>query len=141
MVGGEVRIPAAVRQQAATVAAPAQVTVLAGEARDGTAVAVAAELERLLGELDLTPSAVVAVNLARDDGYAHALSVAPILALQPSVELPLLGADGTELTPGTAAHFSGLGLPAIVAGDVDLIGPAGAATLERVLETPGGERR
>ncbi len=136
VVGGEVRIPAAVRQQAAAVAAPARTVLLAGEARDGTAVAVAAELERLAGELGASPSSVVAINLTREDGYAHALSMSPVLAVLPTAYLPVLGEDGGVYTGVTVEHFRGAALPALIAGDVDIISATSAVQLERLLETP-----
>lgn len=136
VVGGEVRIPAAVRASAEAVAAPAETVVLAGPTRDATAVAVAAEVERLAGESDAVPFAAVGLNLTRDDGYAHALSIAPVLALLPTVFVPLLGPGGTELTPVAVDHFEGIALPTLVAGDVDLVSPEAAAALERLVETP-----
>jgi hypothetical protein len=139
VVGGVVRVPAAVGQQAGT-AADAAVTVLAGEARDGTAVAVAAEIERLAGQTDQTPSTVVGVNLTREDGYAAALSAAPLLARSPGVYLPLLGPDGAQLTPVTIGHFFGIGLPAVLAGDVDAISETAAASVERMLERSAVQR-
>lgn len=137
VVGGEVRVSAAVRQQAAEIAAPGELVVLAGEARDGTAVEVAAEMERLLGPEGLAPFLAVGINLTRDDGYAHALSMAPLFGALPSVYLPLLGADGSEYSRVTVEHFAGLAVPGVIAGDVDIVSEGSAAALEDLLETAG----
>jgi len=140
VVGGEVRVSAAVRAHAAELAAPGELVVLAGGTRDATAVEVAAEVERLLGPRGLAPFFAVGINLTRDDGYAHALSMSPLFGALPGVYAPLLGTDGSEYSAVTVDHLAGLAVPAVVAGDVDLVSAASAAAFEALLETaPAGD--
>lgn len=136
IVGGEVRVSDATRAQAIRLAEPAQTTVLAGDTRDGTAIAVATEVETILDGLGGFPQVAVAINLTRPDGYAPALSISPFLATVPSLFLPVLGDNGDQYTPVVSDYAGGLGLDALILGDTDFISAQSQAALERLLETP-----
>jgi len=135
VVGGEVRVEAQTRQQAAEAAAVPVPIVLAGAARDETAVLVAAEIERLVDDLDLAIAAAVTLNLTRDDGWAHGLSSSPFLGSVPSVFVPVLGEDGSQYSAATVDYFQGFGISGIIPGDVDLVSEQSAADLEVLLST------
>lgn len=138
VVGGDVRIPQATRDAAAQ-AAGVQPIVLAGAARDETAVRVAAEIERLYDGVGLSLASVVALNLTRDDGWNYGLSAAPFVAVVPSVFLPLIGDDGSELSDPTVEYFQGFGLDVVVNGDVDIVSDAAADGMSSLLATRPGE--
>ncbi len=137
VVGGETRVPTPVIQQARAALDPDELRVLKGAARDGTAVAVAGEVERLLDEEFASfPELGIVFNLSREDGYAHALSMAPLLAATDSVYLPLLGDDGSELSDVLRGYDQGLGIDVVLAGGRDVLSMRGAETLREVLEEP-----
>lgn len=137
VVGGEVRVEAQTRQQAAEAAAVPEPIVLAGAARDETAVLVAGEIERLVDDLDLAVAAGLTLNLTRDDGWAHGLASSAFLGSVPSVFIPVLGEDGSEYSAATVDYFQGFGIGGIIPGDVDLVSEQSAADLEVLLSTPG----
>ena len=108
----------------------AQILRLSGSDRIETADTVASwhvgELQRR--GLD-PPGTVVAANLRRDDGYAHALSAAPLLGATAGVLLPVEGVDGTVIAEGTRTTFCGVPGQPIIAGGPDVVAPEAAAAV------------
>lgn len=140
VVGGEVRVSKLVADAAGRASQAEDTVLLKGETRDGTAVAVAGEVERLFdAEFQAPPQLGVAFNLSREDGYAHALSMAPVLATLPTLYLPVLGESGDELSDVLRGFDQGLAVDTVVAGDTDIISEEGANALAELLATPGTE--
>lgn len=136
VVGGEVRIEPGTRDQAAEAAQVPEPVLLAGETREGTAVEVAAQIEQLVADIGLDVTAAVTLNLTREDGYAHGLSVSPFLGSVPSVYVPVLGPTGSEYSQTVIDSFQGFGITGIIPGDVDLVDEDSAEDLKTLLDTP-----
>jgi putative cell wall-binding protein len=144
VIGGNSAVDQTVADAAGQVAGGALVTRLGGGARDGTAVAVGVEIERILADFGLVPAVGIAVNLRRGDGYAHVLSASVFAGgiLQPDagvafgVFLPLESSDGRTLTVDGRAYACGLGADVIVQGDRDLI----VESAVRELQTAAGQQ-
>jgi subtilisin family serine protease len=118
--------------QAAGTAARAPVQRLSGPSRDTTAIAVSAEVQRLLRP-GLPPYAI-AIELDRADGFAHALSAAVLAGSTSSVFVPVRAPSaGERLTDATVDHACGLGGDALLAGDADLLPDRLGAELVAVL--------
>ncbi len=112
-------------------------TRLAGEERNGTVVAVSAMVEMVLAQTPLgRPQNALAVNVRRDDAYAHMLSAVMPLGSYTGVYLPVEEDGGTTIPDVTAEYAAGLGLGLFLMGDTDLIADETGATLEAIVETP-----
>jgi hypothetical protein len=107
---------------------------LAGPTRDGTAVAIADELEELMAVLEeRLPTFAVAVNVRRADGFAHALSASLIPGFFGAVFVPVEGSGGTLLTPEARDYVRGFGIDGVVIGGPDLVADHVHADLEDLL--------
>lgn len=144
VVGGTGAVTAEVARAAQTAAGARRggagtVTVvrLAGESRDETAVAVARELESQASAAGRPPRSIVAVNLSRSDGFAHALSASALLGAFGGLLVPVLGDGGTVLPASAATLVRGRGLPGAVAGGTDLVAESTRRDLEALLATRG----
>lgn len=137
VVGGTVRVTESTERSALQQTGLAQATRLAGEERNGTVVAVSAAVEQILAATPIGgPAFTLAVNVRRADAYAHMLSATIPLGTATGIFVPVEEDGGTVVTPVAEAYATGLGLPLILMGDVDLIAEATGATLEAIVETP-----
>lgn len=121
LIGGEAAINA---QVAADIAAltDAQIDRLAGATRTGTAVAVAREY-LALSEGGDAPQLTVAVNLRRDDAFAHVLSATMLSGAQHAMLAAVEGATAPEhrLDPEVVEFLCDLGTAAVIAGGADVV--------------------
>lgn len=101
---------------------------LAGVDRSGTTVAVSTEFERIYGEqfeaafgFTAVPNVVAAVNLRRNDGYAHVLSASALVGARAGVFVPVEGATGDQIAAEAQAYVCRFPAEGVVAGGIDLI--------------------
>lgn len=132
VVGGAGVVSEAVAVTAAQ-AGRAALRRLSGPARDATAVAVSQEILDVLERAGVAaPRHIVAVNLRRGDGYAHAISASALPGSASGVFVPVEETGGTLLTAQTQAFIRERlrfdGMIGTVAGGEDLIA---RATLDR----------
>lgn len=106
---------------------------LGGAARDETAVSVARAMEELLRESGRDPGAVLAVNVDRDDGFAHVLSATMIVGTTAAVLVPVRGAGGDVLTTPAIEYVRGKQLDAVIVGGLDLVTDEVAGQLQVLL--------
>ena len=113
---------------------------LAGTTRHGTAVAVSIEFERAFAQqfeeafgVPAIPNLVAAVNLRREDGFAHVLSASSLTGAFAGVFVPVEGEGGTEITPEAQAYACRFPAAAFVMGGEDLIARSTAALLDELV--------
>lgn len=126
VVGGEDAIsePTAQAARRAAGTAPEAAVRLAGPERNTTAVAVGKEFETLLLETDdRGPAEFIAVNVRREDGYAHVLSASGIAGNLGAAFVPVDGTAGETFSQEARDFVFNRGVDGVVAGDVDLIVP------------------
>lgn len=104
LLGGEVALSAQVADD--LTAAGVAVDRVAGEARDGTAAAVADELWG-----DRAGAGVVLANGYREQAWTHLLAVAPVAA---RLGYPVLVVETEQVPPATAAHLDRVGAVEVV---------------------------
>ena len=109
----------------------AEVTRISGGDRRATAVALAERTRRQLPAGERGIAAVV--NLYRGDGWAHVLSVVPLLARSGGVLLPVSGRGGGTVPDVTEAYLRRHRPLPVVVGGRDLVA---AAALERLQVLP-----
>lgn len=119
---------------AAASAAGATTTRVAGPDRYATSIAIAEQFQRMLGDDGVQPRCVVAVNVVRDDGFAHALSASSLGGVYGCVMVPVDGAAGERLPVITRGYVDLLAVDGVVAGDVDVISDAAAQDLQQLLQ-------
>ena len=142
VVGGTAAISEAVRasiRDAAGVASD-RVLRLAGEDRSETTVAVSAEFERVYSALFEAafgqpglPNVVAAVNLRRDDAFAHVLSTSALLGSIGGVFVPVEGVAGDEITDAAQAYVCRFPSAGIVVGGTDLVADATVTLFDQLL--------
>lgn len=136
VIGGTAAVSDATAAEAAAVAGGTAVR-LGGAARDVTAVQVATEHDRLLDvEGSRAPRYALAVNIRRDDGYAHVLSATAAAAVLNGVFVPVEQADGTVLPEVARTFLEGRWeAPAygLLVGGEDLVAPTIADDLAAAL--------
>ena len=140
VVGGDAAVS---EQTAALIDAgtdTATVTRLDGRERVETSLAVSTEVERLYQLTVLgRPANALAVNIRRDDAYAHVLSATAALAAVGGLLIPVEGEDGTIVTQQTQDYVTGLGLDIILMGGSDLLSDqAGALLADLSRQQPPG---
>ncbi len=134
VVGGTAVLSEAVESDLRTTTG-AEVTRLSGPTRTGTAVAVAAEMERLLDEkFGIAPGVAVALNFRRRDGFAHVLSASALAGAFGGVFVPVEEDGGTVLTDDVQEHLCGLGIDGVLAGGSDVVADPAGVLLEQLLE-------
>jgi len=107
---------------------------LSGAGRAETAVAIATEMESLLQEHEGTrPGAVLAVNVRRTDGFAHALSASALSGSTGAVIVPVEGQTGTTLPQAAQDYVRGFGLNGILIGGADVVSEGVGRTLQTLL--------
>lgn len=107
---------------------------LSGSGRAETAVAIAGELESLLQEHDGSrPGAVLAVNMRRADGFAHALSASVLSGSTGAVMVPVEGQAGTTLPQAAQDYVRGFGLNGILIGGADVVSEQVGRALQTLL--------
>ena len=106
---------------------------VAGADRYGTAIELAQLFGSLLERDAASVSCVVAVNVVRADGFAHALSASPLAGGYGCVMVPVDGAAGDRLPDATRIYVYGAGVDGIVVGDVDVVSEAAAQDLAELL--------
>jgi putative cell wall-binding protein len=121
--------------------ASGQTVRLAGADRSSTAVAVAAEYERLFSSFiqqafgeAAVPRTVVAVNLRRDDGFAHVLSASALLGAQSGVFVPVEGQAGDRISDEAQSYVCRFPAEGVVAGGSDLVSDAAATLFDSLLK-------
>jgi putative cell wall-binding protein len=131
VLGGPTAVSPATHAAAVSAAGlPARSGVrLAGGDRYGTAVALAEFFEEALAVEGVSPRCVVAVNVVRQDGWAHVLSASPLAGAYGCVVVPVQGPDGDRLPAVTRAYVSGLQVDAVLAGDQDVVSAAAGREL------------
>ncbi|HUG83247.1 MAG TPA: trypsin-like serine protease [Euzebya sp.] len=122
VVGGLQAIADSVVGQVTGLLPDLQMQRLAGHSRIETGVAIARwHRDELVATGEPAPDAVVAVNVRRQDGYAHVLAATPLLGATAGVFLPVDGEGGDVLTPEVKAAFCGVGGLPLVIGSTDLV--------------------
>jgi hypothetical protein len=106
---------------------------IAGTDRYGTAIAMAELFQRLLSESGASPRCLLAANLVRDDGFAHALSASTLAGAYGCVLVPVEGADGERLPAVTRGYVQHFGVDAVLAGDRDVISDVAQQDLQQLL--------
>lgn len=107
---------------------------LSGAGRAETAVAIATEMEALLQEHEgARPGAVLAVNVRRADGFAHALSASALSGSTGAVIVPVEGQAGTTLPQAAQDYVRGFGLNGILIGGADVVSEGVGRTLQTLL--------
>lgn len=135
VVGGTVRVSEATTFRALTQARVRSSTRLAGEERNGTVVAVSDAVEALVATTpQVRPAWALAVNVRRDDAYAHMVSSTVPLAVMNGVFIPVDDGD-TPIAPVARNYATGLGVPTLLVGKEDVITTETGAALERIVET------
>lgn len=135
IVGGTVKVSDATAFRALTLARVDSTTRLAGTERNGTVVAVSAAVEDILASTpSVRPAWAVAVNVSRDDAYAHMVSSTVPLAVMNGVFVPV-GDGNTPIAPVAQTYATGLGVPPLLVGKEDVITAETGALLERIVET------
>jgi len=108
---------------------------LAGPERNTTALAVAEEFEFIVRAFtEGPPLFVVAVNVRRDDGYAHVLSASMIAGAFGTPFVPVDGDSGDHFIQEAQDYVFDFDVDGAVAGDVDLIAPETQDLLFRLLD-------
>lgn len=122
-------------QVAAAAASAARATALrlAGADRMGTAAEALRAQVTLFREANLPLSLAVAVNLRRDDAFAHVLSASAAVGRFGGVFVPVEGEGGDGLAPPVARAACRLDLPLALAGAVDIIKDAAAERVRSAL--------
>ncbi|HWH31170.1 MAG TPA: S8 family serine peptidase [Egibacteraceae bacterium] len=107
---------------------------LAGPGRAETAVAIASEMEALLREHgDGPPGGVLAVNLRRADGFAHALSASALAGAIAGVMVGVEGTNGQTLADAVRGYLEGFGVDGYVMGGADVVAEPVRQELEALL--------
>ena len=122
VVGGPSAVSDTVVDAAARVSGADDVQRLAGASRAETGSQIAAfhRLE-LAARGQAPPDTAVAVNVRRDDGYAHILSAVPIVGATAGVFVPVEGEHGDVLPGLVELRICGLGAQPLAVGGHDLI--------------------
>ncbi len=138
VIGGNAAISDATEALIAEQIDTATITRLGGLERAETLLEVSGEIERLFGLTALErPRNALAVNLRRDDGFAHVLSATVPAAAFTGFFIPIEGDGGTILTQQTQDFILGLGLDTFLMGGPDLIADeTGQQILQLIRETP-----
>lgn len=136
VVGGTAALSDATR--AAIIAAAGLVSGdvprLAGTTRNGTAVAVAEELEDTTQlNFGILPQEALAVNLRRIDGYAHVLSASARVGQRSGVFVPVEGDGGTEIPLEAQQYACRFPVDGVVVGGHDVISGETATLFDDVL--------
>lgn len=127
VVGGTGRISSRVARAAGNVSGGATVERLAGANRAETAVAVGERLIAMSGSQ--APVFAVAVNLRREDAFAHALTASAFVGAFSGVFVPVEGEEGDKLPTAAHALLEGRGFVPVVIGGEDLVAESLAAEL------------
>lgn len=107
---------------------------LSGPGRSETAIAIATEMETLLLDHEGDrPGAVLAVNIRRTDGFAHALSASALSGTTAAVMVPVEGQAGSTLPQATQDYVRGFGLNGILVGGQDVVSEATGRALQTLL--------
>jgi subtilisin family serine protease len=140
VVGGTTAISSAVATAARDAGGSTTATRLAGVDRVGTAVAVAQQaITEFRGLYGFDPLYAVAVNLRRADGFSHVLSASSIPAAGSGIFLPLEGAKGETVSPGTKSLACAIDpYLGIVAGEPDIVTDLSKDKLDDELEHKAG---
>jgi subtilisin family serine protease len=140
-VGGAGVVTDDAERSAAAVAGAENVIRLGGGSRIETAIAVGTFIEGLYeDQLGRPPFFSLAVNVRRDDGYAHILASTPFLVLAApdgpagGVFIPVEMSDGSELTDAAADYARGKGNIGLIIGGPDLVTDEVSAELEELLQ-------
>ncbi|WP_370325741.1 trypsin-like serine protease [Euzebya sp.] len=134
VVGGAGAVSVPVVDGVRDLVAGATVTRLAGTDRTRTAIAVAQwHRAELAGRDEPAPDTVAAVNLRREDAYAHVLSAAPVVGAGAGVFMPVEGEAGDQLTGPVREAFCGAGGLPLVIGGTDLVSADTARAVGDVL--------
>lgn len=137
VIGGELAISSAVEQQIRAITG-GQVIRLGGNSRTETNSAITRfNAEQLFPALNgplwgggPSPNYIVAVNLRRDDAWAHVLAATMITGRFGGVFATVEGNPGTIVTQDTLDAVCGLGVPVVVAGGTNLVSDAAAAQIQ-----------
>jgi putative cell wall-binding protein len=136
VIGGQAVVADSVVAEIEAVTGPGSTTRLGGATRTGTSAAVLTHHLGLYAQLtpgeDEGPFYAAAVNIRRDDGFAHVLSASTLAGLG-AVFVPLDSSPGDVLTEDVAAAACGLDLPLLIAGGGDLIGNGGVEAVRSAL--------
>jgi hypothetical protein len=135
VVGGQGAIAEGVVAAARDVIGEVEVVRLAGQSRIETGIAVARwHTDELAALGERPPDAVVAVNLRREDAYAHALAATPLLGATAGVFLPVEGEGGDVLASEVTEAFCGTGGMVVVVGGSDVVADPVAARLPGIVD-------
>ncbi|CAN5378880.1 hypothetical protein BH23ACT9_BH23ACT9_34650 [soil metagenome] len=137
VVGGASAVSERVTDRVSRLLPDVVVTRLAGSNRIETGVRVAEWHRVELAATGKTSGAVVAVNMRREDGFAHVLAATPILGATAGLFLPLEGEDGSGLGDDVAASFCGVGGLPVVIGGTDLVAAGMEDRLSGILSGTG----
>lgn len=114
---------------------------LAGADRSATTVAVGAEFEEIFSDQfeaafgqPAVPNVVAAVNLRRDDAYAHVLSASALVGSLAGVFAPIEGESGDRITPEAQAYLCRFPADGVAVGGVDVVASATATLLDELLK-------
>lgn len=135
-LGGEVALASHVLREAGTAAGVpiSEQRRLSGPGRVETAIAIAQEMEQLITEFgDDPPQSVLAINVRRADGFAHALSASMLSGATAAVMVPVDSTNGSTLSDPVRAYVRGFGINGILMGGNDVISDAVGTELQTLL--------
>lgn len=138
VVGSDGRVSDEVALRAQAAAGGATLLRLAGASRHGTSAEVSREALNRLGSARL----VVAVNLERDDGYAHALSASVLAGAYGAVFASVTSPEGRQLSDPASLLLDDVlqkrrqpaDLLGVLAGGADVVAESAAEELRTRLE-------
>lgn len=122
VVGGPSAVSDTVVDAAARASGADDVQRLAGASRAETGSQIAAfHRQELAARGQAPPDTAVAVNVRRDDGFAHILSAVPIVGATAGVFVPVEGEHGDVLPVLVELRICGLGAQPLAVGGHDLV--------------------
>ena len=140
VIGGTSAISLDTRRAIRDAARVPSTTLLAGNDRSGTAVAVGYAFEQLFAEQFQAafgepgvPRVVAAVNLRQAGGFAHVLSASALLGEFSGVFVPVEGADGTSITAEAQQYTCRFPAAGVVVGASSLVSDATLLLFDQLL--------